>query len=145
MRNKTRKHIWPGVLVMSIAMVGLLAALVVLVNNPGGAAAHDAADHAADCEKMSDRERATHNQLYPDAPCEEGPVPGGNGDDGNGNGNGTVSPSQANGFVATAAAGRTVELEWRPIAGATGYEIRYRNLDMTGRRGPRQSRCPLTR
>ena len=106
-----------------------------LVNNPGGAAAHDAADHAADCEKMSDRERATHNQLYPDAPCEEGPVPGGNGDDGNGDDDtdtDTVSPSQANGFVATAAEGRTVELEWRPIAGATGYEIRYRNLDMAG-------------
>ena len=70
MINRTRKHIWPGVLVMSIAMVGLLAAFVVLANNPGGAAAHDAADHATDCAGMSDRERAVHDALNPNAPCE---------------------------------------------------------------------------
>ena len=35
MANKTRKHIWPGSLVMSIAIVGILAAFLVLANNPG--------------------------------------------------------------------------------------------------------------
>ena len=57
MTNKTRKHIWPGALVMSIAMVGLLAAFVVLVNNPGGVAAHDDADHVAACADMDAQQR----------------------------------------------------------------------------------------
>ena len=35
MSNKTRKHIWPVSLVMSIAIIGVLAAFVVLANNPG--------------------------------------------------------------------------------------------------------------
>ena len=35
MTNKTRKHIRLGALVMSIAIVGFLAAFVVLANNPG--------------------------------------------------------------------------------------------------------------
>ena len=35
MSNKTRKHIWPGALVLSIAIVGVLAAFVVLAGNPG--------------------------------------------------------------------------------------------------------------
>ena len=35
MSNKTRKHIWPVSLVMSIAIIGALAAFLVLANNPG--------------------------------------------------------------------------------------------------------------
>ncbi len=35
MTNKTRKHIWPGTLVMAIAVVGIMAAFLVLANNPG--------------------------------------------------------------------------------------------------------------
>ena len=72
MTNKTRKHIWPGALVMSIAMVGLLAAFVVLVNNPGGVAAHDAADaaaHEALCATMDAQQQAIHDLLNPNEPC----------------------------------------------------------------------------
>ena len=61
MTNKTRKHIWPGALVMSIAIVGFLAAFVVLANNPGAAMAHEDADHAAACEALTDAERARHD------------------------------------------------------------------------------------
>ena len=39
---------------------------------------------------------------------------------------------QAGGFVANAVEGRKVELEWPSVAGATGYDIRFRNLDMAG-------------
>ena len=52
MTNKTRKHIWPGALVMSIAIVGFLAAFVVLANNPGAAMAHEDADHAANVRSL---------------------------------------------------------------------------------------------
>ena len=46
MSNKTRKRIWPGSLVMSIAIVGVLAAFLVLANNPGSLMAHgDSDDH----------------------------------------------------------------------------------------------------
>ena len=61
MTSKTRKHIWPGALVMSIAIVGFLAAFVVLANNPGAAMAHEDADHAAACEALTDAERARHD------------------------------------------------------------------------------------
>ena len=40
MRNKTRKHIWPMSLVMSIAIIGTLAAFLVLAANPGPTNAH---------------------------------------------------------------------------------------------------------
>lgn len=40
MSNKTRKRIWPVSLVMSIAIVGALAAFLVLAANPGASQAH---------------------------------------------------------------------------------------------------------
>ena len=40
MSNKTRKRIWPVSLVMSIAIVGALAAFLVLATNPGASQAH---------------------------------------------------------------------------------------------------------
>ena len=61
MSNKTRKHIWPVSLVMSIAIIGALAAFLVLANNPGATMAHSDADHAAACAAMTDQERLQHN------------------------------------------------------------------------------------
>ena len=40
MNSKTRKHIWPMSLVMSIAIIGALAAFLVLTSNPGVTGAH---------------------------------------------------------------------------------------------------------
>ena len=56
MTNKTRKHIWPGTLVMAIAVVGILAAFLVLANNPSVIMAQDAGDP---CAEMTEAERAT--------------------------------------------------------------------------------------
>ena len=54
MTNKTRKHIWPGTLVMAIAVVGILAAFLVLANNPSVIMAQDAGDP---CAEMTEAER----------------------------------------------------------------------------------------
>ena len=54
MANKTRKHIWSVPLVASIAIIGVLAAFVVLANNPSVAMAQ-----AGDpCAGMTDDERS---------------------------------------------------------------------------------------
>ena len=75
MRNKSRKHIWPVPLVMSMAIIGALAAFLVLTNNPGATMAHgDVDDHAAACAAMTDDERKQHDAqalLDKDAPCGE--------------------------------------------------------------------------
>ena len=86
MRNKTRKHIWPVSLVMSIAIIGALAAFLVLANNPGATMAHgDIADHDAACAAMTDQERRDHNAS---AIFEGEEVCDGGGGDGGGGGNG---------------------------------------------------------
>ena len=55
MSNKTRKHIWPGALVASLAIVGVLAALFVLTWNPMVTEAHGggtAANHCSDINNI---------------------------------------------------------------------------------------------
>ena len=55
MSNKTRKHIWPGALVASLAIVGVLAALLVLTWNPMVTEAHGggtAANHCSDINNI---------------------------------------------------------------------------------------------
>ena len=50
MSNKTRKRIWSVSLAMSFAIIGVLAAFVVLASGPGPARmAHSPADHSTDC------------------------------------------------------------------------------------------------
>ena len=56
MSNKTRKHIWPGALVASLAIVGVLAALLVLTWNPMVTEAHGggtAANHCSDINNIA--------------------------------------------------------------------------------------------
>ncbi len=136
MTHKARKHIWPGGLVMAIAVAGVLAVFAVLATSPGVTVAHEAADHNTACADMTEAEREAHNKkeraqalldgrdpvLCADT-TETQPTPTST----------AVAPvPQTSGFVANAVAGRKVELKWRPIAGATGYVIRYRNLDEGG-------------
>ena len=52
MTIKTRKHMWPATLVVSLAIVGALAAFLVLATNPGSSSAHGGTPH--DCSAMSD-------------------------------------------------------------------------------------------
>ena len=62
MTNKIRKHIRPLPLVVSLAIIGALAAFVVLANNPGALMAHGGgSDHQASCDAMTDAERDDHN------------------------------------------------------------------------------------
>ena len=53
MSKKTRKHIWPGTLVMAIAVAGILAAFLVLANNPSVIMAQ-----GDPCAGMTETERA---------------------------------------------------------------------------------------
>ena len=68
MSNKTRKHIWPVSLVMSIAIVGALAAFLVLATNPGPTTAHGPGDHPNQnwpaCADMTDAQRGIHNGIH---------------------------------------------------------------------------------
>ena len=138
MTHKARKHIWPGGLVMAIAVVGVLAVFAVLATSPGVTVAHEAGDHDTACADMTDAEREAHNKKERGQALLDGrdPVlcedPGDTGD-GNGDG-GTQAPAVApsTGFVAKAIAGRKVELKWTSVPGAESYTIRYRNLDEDG-------------
>ena len=61
MTSKTRKHIWPAALVMSIAIIGVVAAFVVLAASPGSSSAHDGDPH--DCSGMTPIEQAIHDAF----------------------------------------------------------------------------------
>ena len=73
MSNKTRKRIWPMSLVMSIAIIGALAAFLVLAANPGATNAHgefvDGEDH---CPRIAD-EIAHDEGMGFDHTCTTGP------------------------------------------------------------------------
>ena len=59
-----RKHIWPMSLVMSLAIIGALAAFVVLAATPVATQAHSGGDdHAAACDTISEEDRADHDAL----------------------------------------------------------------------------------
>lgn len=141
MTHKAKKHIWPGGLVMAIAVAGFLAMFAVLATSPGVTVAHEADDHDTACAGMTEEERNAHNANETLRANLEGraPVlcaaPDDTGDTGGGNGGGdTQAPAAAptTGFVAKAIADRKVELKWTSVPGATSYVIRYRNLDEDG-------------
>ena len=75
MSNKTRKHIWPVSLVMSIAIIGVLAAFLVLASNPGETQAHgewvEGEDH---CPAVSDEIAHDIGGSAFDHTCTEGPM-----------------------------------------------------------------------
>ena len=67
MSKKTRKHIWPVSLVMSIAIVGALAAFIVLATNPGSSSAHGGTPH--DCSDLGPGAQGVHDAFAaPDDP-----------------------------------------------------------------------------
>ena len=61
MSNKTIKHIWPVSLMMSLAIIGVIAAFVVLAAVPRGASADGGAPHS--CAGMTASEIAIHNAV----------------------------------------------------------------------------------
>ena len=128
MTTKTRKHIGLGALALAIAVVGVLAAFIVLANGPGVAQAHDpgnAAAHTAVCADDAARHDNLAN-LFSQPSCAEELGTGGNGGNGNGgnggsgnggNGNGTTpmpTPTRAPATTPATGSGNTV---------ATGDEL----------------------
>ena len=90
MIKKTRKHIWPVALVMSIAIVGALATFIVLATNPGSSSAHGGTPH--DCSDLGSANQGLHDAFANpgDPKCADtGNGDGTNGDGTNGNGDGT--------------------------------------------------------
>ena len=76
MSNKTRKHIWPVSLVMSIAIIGALAAFLVLASNPGGTQAHgEWVDGEEHCPTAADEIAHDIGGSAFDHTCTEGPTP----------------------------------------------------------------------
>ena len=67
MSNKTRKHIWPGALVLSLAIVGVLAAFIVLAGNPASTAAHSGGAAGSHCTGESEAFQRSHDALSPAA------------------------------------------------------------------------------
>ena len=61
MSKKTRKHIWAVSLVMSIGIVGALAAFIVLATNPGSSSAHGGTPH--DCSDLSSAAQGLHDAF----------------------------------------------------------------------------------
>ena len=61
MSNKTRKHIWPVSLAMSIAIVGALAAFLVLAAAPGETDAHGGTPH--DCSGLNATQQGLHDAF----------------------------------------------------------------------------------
>ena len=77
MSNKTRKRIWPAALVMSLGIVGVLAAFLVLAANPVATNAHDGATGAAHCDDFpSDiAGNIAHEISGADHDCDNPPMP----------------------------------------------------------------------
>ena len=98
MTNKTRRHNWPLLLVMSLGIIGVMAVFVVLANNPGATQAHGGVvDHDAECEGYTAAERDAHDgraDAFGEDPCPAlsaitpttptTPVPAGTGSGGSG-------------------------------------------------------------
>ena len=129
MTNKTRKHIWPVSLMMSIAIIGALAAFLVLANNPGVTMAHDSGEinHDVACDAMTDAELKAHNAaafLEGEALCDS---TNGNGDaNGNGGMTGDNAPS-APMNVQSEALDNMILVRWNKPKniGPEGAEIMY--------------------
>ena len=125
MSKKTRRHIWPVSLVMSIAIVGALAAFIVLATNPGSSSAHGGTPH--DCSDMSEAAQGLHDAFVdPDHPkCSDTDTDTGNGDGTNGGGDETT-PSPLVSSSTTGSAGvkltLTIDLE-QNLTGSSWVEI----------------------
>ena len=87
MSNKTRKRFSPTLLVMSLAVVGVLAAFIALAAQPGTSEAHGPDDHTSAglpaCADMTDGQKAIHDRVHeefgqdgcPDDPVIDPPTP----------------------------------------------------------------------
>ena len=126
MSIKTRKHIWPVSLVMSIAIVGALAAFIVLATNPGSSSAHGGTPH--DCSGMSDAAQGVHDAFAaPDDPKCSDTGDTGNGTDGGGDET-TPSPLVSSSTTGSAAVKLTLTIDLdQNLTGSSWVEIYLEN------------------
>ena len=124
MTDKIRKRLGPVSVVATIAVLGILAAFIALAALPDITSAQGPPPPppppSGDGPPPPPPPPSGDGPPAPPAPPEQQP---------------TMTPGpepQAGGFVANAVEGRKVELKWPSVAGATGYDIRFRNLDMAG-------------
>ena len=124
MTDKIRKRLGPVSVVATIAVLGILAAFIALAALPDITSAQGPPPPppppSGDGPPAPPAPPSGDGPPAPPPPPEQQP---------------TMTPGpepQAGGFVANAVEGRKVELKWPSVAGATGYEIRFRNLDMAG-------------
>ena len=121
MRNKSKKHIWSVSVVMSMAIIGALAAFFVLANNPGATMAHgDVDDHDADCAEMTDAARDAHNAS---ALLEEEEICGTGGTGGTGD---TDVPAIPGFAIQHGGEAQQVSVNWDAVTDAHEYIVEYR-------------------
>ena len=76
MSNKTRKRLWPVSLVMAVAVVGVVAAFLMVASSPTSTQAHDGATGAAHCQGMNDFLQDLHDAAAAgDHTCDDPPTP----------------------------------------------------------------------
>ena len=128
MSNKSRKHIWPGALVLSIAIVGVLAAFVVLGGAPAVTEAHPGGPAGSHCTGESDAYQAFHDagtpSTHPKCADDVTPTP-----------EPTHPPTTLPDAPASASAldiqlaygaNNMVTVSWNAVTGASGYLVQYR-------------------
>ena len=119
MTNKIRKHMWAVSGVMAIAIVGALAAFIVLASNPGAAIAHAPVDENA-CDSLSGLALELHNvehELGGSTPC---PAPGGTT---------TETPAVPGFTIEHGGQGGQVTVNWDAVEGVAEYTVEYRQCD----------------
>ena len=113
MSNKTRKRFSPMLLVMSLAVVGVLAAFIAVAAWPGATEAHGPNDHAdlPACADMTTTQQAIHDNVHEEL-GQDG-CPDGNG---NGNGNGATGATGAS-TIENSSTSASASVELRVVIG----------------------------
>ena len=134
MNSRIRKHIWPMSLVMSIAIIGALAAFLVLTSNPGVTGAHGgdqdphcstvpleqiAHDVAAELAETTNADDSAHTCDNPGTDDVVDPGNGGNG----GNGTGTPAAAMFDSSSTSASAGVELTFTSLPLTAADVAKI----------------------
>ena len=75
MTNKTRKRLWPVSLVMAIAVIGVVAAFLVVASYPTNTQAHDGASGSTHCDDLGTLGKIAHDEdTNNDHDCATGPA-----------------------------------------------------------------------
>ena len=107
---------------MSMAIIGALAALLVLVNNPGAGMAHGGDDHQALCDAMTDAQIEAHNAVA----LVEGTELCSMGGTDTGNGDGSTDAEVGELDVAIEYQADGIMVSWAAVEDASEYVVEYR-------------------